>query len=468
MHSLKEKLILSLHKIGAVKFGSFKLKSGLTSPFYIDLRPIISYPDIVENINSLLKELVQKLEYELITGIPYTALPIAANLAASVHKPLIYQRKEPKAYGTANAMEGNFNMGDRCVVIDDVMTTGESKIEIADVLENAQIKVKDFIIIVDRSFDGSAFLAQRGYKLHSVISIYDIVETLFAKSLLSIDEKEAVVQFMKNGEAQNSVKTFNRMAQTVKNKQTKLFLETALKKKSNLIISLDVDSQQAFFNILEKVADQIVMVKTHVDILKDFDTQFAPRLLAFAKKKNFLIFEDRKFADIGSTVQKQFFDGVYKIADWAQFITVHAVPGEGIVQGLFTTKQVACSGFLLAAMSAKGNLINEGYTRTTIAMGAKYPQHISGFIGFGKTEEDLKKLKAKIPQDMLLLMPGVNLDSKGDGLGQQYVSVKQAVQGGADAIIVGRGIIAAADPQKEAKRYRDEAWNALQSSGRID
>jgi orotidine-5'-phosphate decarboxylase len=68
---------------------------------------------------------------------------------------------------------------------------------------------------------------------------------------------------------------------------------------------------------------------------------------------------------------------------------------------------------------------------------------------------------------MLLLMPGVNLESKGDKLGQQYVTVKQAVQGGADLIIVGRGIIAKDDPAETAKLYRDEAWSALKEAGRV-
>jgi len=467
LNSLKRKLILALHEIGAIKFGSFKLKSGLTSPFYIDLRLIVSYPKIVDLITRLLQDAVEDLGFDLITGIPYTALPIASVLSSKLNKPLIYQRKEPKAYGTGKSIEGVFKKGDRCLVIDDVMTTGESKIEIAEALMNAGIIVKDFVIIVDRSFDGNAFLAKHNFKLTSIITINEIVETLFEESFLTAQQKGAVENFIQTDHSIVADSSLDSISDLSSNAATNRLIRKMIEKKSNLIVSLDVDNQGTFFDILEKVADEIVMVKTHVDIINDFNEEFVTRLKELSLEKNFLIFEDRKFADIGSTVRKQFFEGIYKIAEWADFVTVHSLPGSGIVKGLFEDTNTTCSSFLLAAMSAKGNLISDTYTRTTIAMGSENKDYVSGFIGFAKNEEDLKKLKAKIPQDMLLLMPGVNLDSKGDKLGQQYVTVKQAIAGGADAIIVGRGIIASDDPQKEAARYRSEAWDAMVETGRI-
>ncbi|KAA3617255.1 MAG: orotidine-5'-phosphate decarboxylase [Calditrichaeota bacterium] len=467
MNSLKRKLILSLHEIGAIKFGSFKLKSGLTSPFYVDLRLIVSFPKITDLIIRLLQDAVEDLRFDLITGIPYTALPVTSILSSKLNVPLVYQRKEPKAYGTGKSIEGVYKKGDTCLVIDDVMTTGESKIEIADALMDAGMIVKDFVIIVDRSFEGQAFLKKHNYNLHALVTIQEIIETLFEESFLTAQQKSAVENFIAKDHGVQQVNSLDSISDVTSNKATSRLIRKMIEKKSNLIISLDVDNQKSFFDILEKVADEIVMVKTHVDILNDFDPGFVKRLQDLALEKNFLIFEDRKFADIGSTVRKQFFEGVYKIADWADFVTVHSLPGEGIVKGLFKDTNTNCSSFLLAAMSAKGNLISDTYTRTTIAMGADNKDCVSGFIGFAKNVEDLKKLKAKIPQDMLLLMPGVNLDSSGDNLGQQYVSVKQAISGGADAIIVGRGIISSTNPKKEAARYRKEAWDAMEECGRI-
>ncbi len=466
MNSLKRKLVLALHEIGAVKFGSFKLKSGLTSPFYIDLRLIVSFPEIVEMISTLLADKIKDLKFDSITGIPYTALPIASVLSTKLKVPLIYQRKEPKAYGTALSIEGVFKKGETCLVIDDVMTTGESKIEIADAFKEAGLVIKDFVIVVDRSFDGHGFLSKYGYNLLAVVTINELVDVLLEEHLITEDNKKAVATFMQT-DISSPPNNLNVVSGSTKNPLTERLIRTIIEKESNLVISLDVDNQKDFFKILEDVADEIAMVKTHVDILNDFDGEFITRLKQLASEKNFMIFEDRKFADIGNTVRKQFTEGVYKIADWADFVTVHSLPGEGILTGLFDGTNSNCSAFLLAAMSAKGNLISDTYSRTTIQMGANNSQWVSGFIGFAKTVDDLKKLKTKIPGDMLLLMPGVNLDSKGDKMGQQHVTVKNAVDGGADLIIVGRGIIAAGNPKEKAALYRKEAWQALKDNGRV-
>jgi orotidine 5'-phosphate decarboxylase subfamily 1 len=170
-----------------------------------------------------------------------------------------------------------------------------------------------------------------------------------------------------------------------------------------------------------------------------------------------MIFEDRKFADIGNTVKNQYQKGIYKISEWADFITVHATPGEGILQGLFDGVSNRGS-FLLAKMSSKGNLMNEGYSRNVFAMGEKYPDLVSGYICHANNKDELKKLKKKIPNGQLLLVPGVKLTAGNDSTGQQYTTVEDAMQGGADCIIVGRGIIASENPGETAKVYKERAW----------
>jgi orotidine 5'-phosphate decarboxylase subfamily 1 len=142
------------------------------------------------------------------------------------------------------------------------------------------------------------------------------------------------------------------------------------------------------------------------------------------------------------------------------------IAGEAILDGLFGDLDVPRSGFLLARMSAKGNLISETYTRQVLEIGKRRKDCVSGYIGHGADVEDIKRFRNKIPQDQLLLMPGVNLDTTGDGLGQQYLTVEKAIAGGADAIIVGRGIVASTNPGAEAKRYREAAWNAFQSKNK--
>jgi orotidine 5'-phosphate decarboxylase subfamily 1 len=236
-------------------------------------------------------------------------------------------------------------------------------------------------------------------------------------------------------------------------------MDKMAEKQSNLVLSLDVTTQKEFFDMLDKVGDEIVMLKTHVDIIDDYDETFVPRLQEYASRQNFLIFEDRKFADIGNTVRHQFRNGVYKIADWAEYVTVHMVAGELILKGLFEGIE-GHAGFVLARMSSKGNLLNETYTRKCFEAAKKNPQWVAGFIGHGTSVEDIKRFKAKFPGNQLLMMPGVKKEAGSDAMGQQYITIEQAVTGGADCIIVGRGILKADDPAAEARLYRERAWKA--------
>ncbi|MEA2097274.1 MAG: orotidine-5'-phosphate decarboxylase [Candidatus Cloacimonadota bacterium] len=451
----KEQFVLELEKIEAIKFGSFTLKSGLTSPFYFDLRDMISFPYILEGIADLLVERIKDMEFDVLTGIPYTALPIASLVASKMQKPLVYMRKEEKAYGTGNNVIGKFEKGAKCLVIDDLITTGASKIEAAEKYEKEGIVIEDFVVVIDRSLNGTEELAKDGYTLHSLITLDKIVQLLKSKNLITDEKVKEVEEFTAS---LNKPKT--EKAKYI-NPLTQKLLDKMNEKKSNLVLSLDVTTQKEFFEMLDKVGNEIVMLKTHIDIIDDYDEKFVPKLQEYAKRQNFLIFEDRKFADIGNTVRHQFRNGVYKIADWAEYVTVHMVAGELILKGLFEGIENR-AGFILARMSSKGNLLNETYTRKCFEAAKKNPQWVAGFIGHGGSVEDIKRFKAKFPGSELLMMPGVKKEKGSDAMGQQYITIEDAIGGGADCIIVGRGILKTDDPKEEAKLYRERAWKAYQ------
>jgi len=450
----KKDIIRQLYKIGAIKFGEFKLKSGLISPFYFDLRLIVSYPDLMDKFATELCKQINNLKFNLVTGIPYTALPIATLVSSKLNIPLVYIRKEKKTYGTAQKIEGRYNIGDTILVIDDLITTGSSKVETIAGFESAGLKVSDISVAIDRSIDGSDFLAKNNVKLHSLITLNDIIKILLEDGSISDSQVTQIIEFQSTQVNDKNPKKI------IKNNITKRLENLIEKKKTNLTVSIDVTTQSEFFNILEPISDDILMVKTHIDILSDFDTGFINKLKQLSIEKNFVIFEDRKFADIGNTVYHQYNNGIFNISDWADTVTIHLVAGNGTLKGIFKDNPINKSSFLLAKMSSKGNLMDATYTKTVIEIGANSPEYVSGFIGHDKTVEGLKSLKKEIPSGFLLLTPGVSLSSSGDDLGQQYITAKTAILGGSDIIIVGRGICNHSNPKQSAIEYREQAWEA--------
>lgn len=224
-------------------------------------------------------------------------------------------------------------------------------------------------------------------------------------------------------------------------------------KKSNLALSADLTSARALLDLADRLGPEICMLKTHVDILSDFTPDLTVELRKLARQHHFLLFEDRKFADIGSTVKHQYEGGMYHIADWAEIINAHSLPGPGIVHGLAEVGRKKNRGLvLIAEMSSAGHLMNQEYIQHTLKMAEQSPDFVIGFITQRALSSD---------PHWINMTPGIKLEEGGDTLGQQYVTPETAIiEHGSDVIIVGRGIIAANDPLARAKIYRQHGWES--------
>ena len=172
LSSLADKLLSA----GCIKFGEFTLKSGLKSPIYIDLRQIITYPKLLEQIGAAYLPLLRELKFDRIAGLPYAAIPIATAISLSGNYPMIYPRKEAKSYGTKADIEGEYHTGETAVIIDDLATTGGSKFEAIEKLTGAGLVVKDVVVLVDRQSGAKESLEQAGYSMHAVLTIGQLLE----------------------------------------------------------------------------------------------------------------------------------------------------------------------------------------------------------------------------------------------------------------------------------------------------
>lgn len=200
MSQIQTELIVKLFEINAVKFGEFKLKSGIMSPIYIDLRVIVSYPEVLKMVADAMWKRVKNLNFDLICGVPYTALPIATVISVEHDKSMLMRRKEVKDYGTKKAIEGNFQSGQTVLVVEDLVTSGSSVFETIEPLQLEGLKVNDIVVLVDREQGGKKHLQEKGYNLHSVITISEMLDVLEKEGKLSKEMVEKVGIFIKNNQ----------------------------------------------------------------------------------------------------------------------------------------------------------------------------------------------------------------------------------------------------------------------------
>lgn len=165
-----------LLEIGSIQFGEFTLKSGGVSPIYIDLRRLIAYPDFLQQVARAYSTMLVDLHYDHLAALPYAALPITSAICALGGWSMVYPRKEEKDYGTRALVEGVFSAGETAVVIDDLITTGGSKLEGISKLQENGLKVRDIVVLIDRSQDADSYLLQHGYQLHAYLTLSELLQ----------------------------------------------------------------------------------------------------------------------------------------------------------------------------------------------------------------------------------------------------------------------------------------------------
>lgn len=195
---MTKQLILDLFANNMIKFGEFTLKSGKKSYIYADIRSAISYPKIFKEICNEYYKIMQGLKYDHICGVPYSALTFASGLAYEHNIPMLLKRKEAKAHGTKKLLEGAFIPGQNCLLIEDVVTTGSSLMETIEALTDNGLKVTDLCTLIDRNQGGRELLTNKGYKLHSIMDLEQIINVLHQENKISAEDKEKALQCMKN------------------------------------------------------------------------------------------------------------------------------------------------------------------------------------------------------------------------------------------------------------------------------
>ena len=353
--------------------------------------------------------------------------------------------------------------------------------------------------------------------------------------------------------------SYDRRAENVTHPLSAYLLRLIVAKKSNLCLSADVSTTQQLLHVADMIGPSIVVLKTHYDLINNWDYDpdhgTGVKLGRLARRHGFLIFEDRKFGDIGNTVQFQYTEGTAKIIEWSHITNVNMIPGKAVVDALaeaasrwrerkryevktditvgtprpesvnsdgeddtrtpmpeehgLDAQKAGGAGrkasivsittvsqhfepansprsyeefgeevypgieepplerglLILAQMSSKGNFMTREYTNACVESAREHRNYVMGFVS-------QETLNTKPDDQFITMTPGCQLPPQdveegtkveGDGKGQQYNTPQKLIgELGNDIVIVGRGIIKAADPAREAERYRRRAWEAYE------
>ena len=177
-------LLLSLLAELSFRRGHFVLSSGATSPFYIDARKTTMSPQGLVLIGHLGLELIQKefQQADAVGGLTLGADPVAYAISyasATATRPLraFTVRKEPKAHGTRQQIEGPFKPGDRCIIIEDVITSGSSALNAIAAVRNAGGIVEGVLAVLDRQDNGTQTISMvAGVPVHCLTRLEELTD----------------------------------------------------------------------------------------------------------------------------------------------------------------------------------------------------------------------------------------------------------------------------------------------------
>ena len=196
----KEKTELSrvLNKIGAIKFGAFKLTSGRTSPYYIDLRIVPSFPDAFQAVCNLYVKLIEKNlgvdSFDRVAGIPTAGIPFASVVAYNLRKPFLYIRPRVRLHGRERRIEGILMPGNRVLLVDDLVTTGLSLLKSAKAVRAEGGVVTDVAVLMDREEGGKERLAKDNLKMHYLLTATEAAQKLYELGAIEEEQLKTILK----------------------------------------------------------------------------------------------------------------------------------------------------------------------------------------------------------------------------------------------------------------------------------
>lgn len=193
MENNLQDLAIALYETGAVRFGNFTLHSGKKSPIYIDLRIVVTYPELLKKIGKAYAAVLSTMEFDVLSAYPYAGLPLGVATSLEMSRPLIYPRKEMKTYGTGKSIEGIFEVGQKTILIEDLITSGKSIAEAFAILRAAGLSGNQSVVLIDRQQGGIQQLKNDGIDVTAIITMNQLLEMLVTAGKLTDAKRENII-----------------------------------------------------------------------------------------------------------------------------------------------------------------------------------------------------------------------------------------------------------------------------------
>ena len=200
-----EKIIAEkLLQAGAVKLSPehpFTWASGWKSPIYCDNRRVLSFPFLRDFIKSEMCNVIfeQFPDAELIAGVATAGIAWGAMAADQLKLPFVYVRPKPKDHGLGNQVEGFFEAGQKAVVVEDLISTGKSSLQVVDVLRNAGVEVAGMASIFNYGFDAAQEAFKKaGVDLESLTNYQSLIKLAIEKNIVSEDTEHLLQSWRTN------------------------------------------------------------------------------------------------------------------------------------------------------------------------------------------------------------------------------------------------------------------------------
>lgn len=194
----KSSLVASLHDLGAVQFGEYQLKSGEISPVYLDLRLLVSQPATLRRVAQMMQAYVDRLKFDRLAAIPLGGMPIGVALSLVTDRPMIYPRMDAKGHGTGRLVEGTYQEGEVALLVDDVLSRADSKLEAIGLLEEAGLRVNDLVVVIDRQMGGVKVLEDGGYTVHHLLTLREMLDTLHRLKRISEKQHQDITDWIES------------------------------------------------------------------------------------------------------------------------------------------------------------------------------------------------------------------------------------------------------------------------------